>query len=122
MIPSCDQTGVPGLVAETHFHSSTMSGSALLMSARILPRVFPRHPPSSTILFEMRSDPGWLRLAPDFFMYSSSTFRSLIPLRPTGGREQVGGCDCPASRGRPRRECRRPTESPHAPCPRSAYE
>ena len=32
MIPPCDQTGVPGLVGLTHFHSSTTSGSACLMS------------------------------------------------------------------------------------------
>src|SRR5918911_466054 len=42
MMPSCDHTGVPGVVGLTHFHSSTMSGSAALMSVRILPRVFPR--------------------------------------------------------------------------------
>src|SRR5271170_7685792 len=65
MMPSCDQTGVP-----IHFHSSTTSGSAALMSLRILPRVSPRQSPSSTILFEMSSDAGWLWLAPDFFMVS----------------------------------------------------
>src|SRR4029079_2153271 len=31
MIPSWDQTGVPGLVAFAHFHSSTTSGSASVM-------------------------------------------------------------------------------------------
>src|SRR5882762_2007262 len=45
-----------------------------------------------------------------------------IPLTPTGGTEQVGGCGCPASTGRPRREFLRPTESPRAPCLRSANE
>src|SRR3954466_10626649 len=61
MMPSCDQTGVP-----IHFHSSTTSGSASLMSLRILPRVLPRQSPSSAILFEMSSDgdPSWL--ASDF--------------------------------------------------------
>src|SRR4051794_5471472 len=57
MMPSCDQTGVP-----IHFHSSTTSGSASLMSLRIWPSVFPRQSPSSVILFEMRSDAdvmGW---------------------------------------------------------------
>src|SRR2546421_586603 len=43
-----------------------------------------------------------------------------IPLTPTGGREQAGGCGCPASTGRPRRAFLRPTESPPAPCLRSA--
>src|SRR5262245_52466705 len=37
MIPSCDHTGVP-----IHFHSSTTSGSASLMSLRILFKVSPR--------------------------------------------------------------------------------
>src|SRR4029453_4336162 len=69
MMPSCDQTGVPGLVGLTHFHSSTTSGSAFLMSVRILLRVFPRQSPSSEILFEMSSDADWPWLAPDFFMF-----------------------------------------------------
>src|SRR5215813_1993402 len=56
MMPSCDQTGVPGLVGFTHFHSSTTLGSAFLMSERILPRVLPRQSPSSAIRSEMRSD------------------------------------------------------------------
>src|SRR5258705_2166527 len=65
MMPSCDQTGVP-----IHFHSSTTSGSASLMSLRILPRVFPRQSPSSAILFEMRSDA-------DFFMFSPLALNSI---------------------------------------------
>src|SRR6188472_4094874 len=36
MMPSCDQVGVPGLFAFTHFTSSTTSGSASLTSLRIL--------------------------------------------------------------------------------------
>src|SRR5919204_102475 len=71
MMPSCDHTGVPGLVGLTHFHSSTTSGSASLMSVRILLRVFPRQSPSSAILFEMSSDADWSWLAPDFFMVLS---------------------------------------------------
>src|ERR1700688_2817631 len=66
MMPSCDQTGVP-----IHFHSSTTSGSACLMSLRILLRVAPRQSPSSAILFEMSSDADWPWLAPAVFMYSS---------------------------------------------------
>src|SRR5258706_7511818 len=45
-----------------------------------------------------------------------------IPLTPTDGREQVGGCDCPAGTSRPRQEFLRPGESPRAPCLRSANE
>src|SRR3977135_3720164 len=63
MMPSCDQIGVP-----IHFHSSSTSGSAALMSLRILLRVCARQSPSSAILFEMSSDADWPWLAPDFFM------------------------------------------------------
>src|SRR5439155_3786657 len=75
MMPSCDQTGVPGLVDLTHFHSSTTSRSASLISLRILPRVSPRQSPSSAILFDMSSDADWPWLAPDFFMSSSWKFQ-----------------------------------------------
>ena len=43
-IPSGDQTGVP-----IHFHSSTMSGSAAWISARIRASISPRQSPSSAI-------------------------------------------------------------------------
>src|SRR5882672_4080701 len=64
MMPSCDQIGVP-----IHFHSSTTSGSASLMSLRIRLRVSPRQSASSAILFEMSFEAGWLWLARDFFMF-----------------------------------------------------
>src|SRR2546429_6489194 len=69
MMPSRDQTGF------IHFHSSTTSGSASLMSLRILLRVSPRQSPSSAILCEMSSDADWPWLAPDFFMSSSQKFQ-----------------------------------------------
>src|SRR6202167_2349018 len=72
MMPSCDQTGVP-----IHFHSSTTSESASLMSLRIRLRVSPRQSPSSAILFEMSSDGDWPWLAADFFMFSSAGLRML---------------------------------------------
>src|SRR5205823_3577061 len=59
MMPSCDQIGVP-----IHFHSSTTSGSASLMSLRILLRVSPRQSPSSAILREMSSEPTGLGSRP----------------------------------------------------------
>src|SRR5262249_18270390 len=65
MIPSCDHTGVP-----IHFHSSTTSGSASLMSLRILLKVSPRQSPSSTILLSISSDGDWPWVEPDFFMFS----------------------------------------------------
>src|SRR5256885_12977182 len=68
MMPWWDQTGVPGLVGLTHFHSSTTSGSACLMSLRILLRVSPRQSPSSAILLEMSAEADRPSLASDFFM------------------------------------------------------
>src|SRR5262249_12272550 len=44
MMPSCDHTGTP-----RHFHSSTTSGSACLMSARTRASIAPRQSPSSLI-------------------------------------------------------------------------
>src|SRR5213593_4633375 len=87
MMPSCDQIGVP-----IHFHSSTTSGSASLMSLRILLRVSPRQSPSSAILCEIRSDADWPWLAPDFVMFSPRSSRDtsfarqlvLLRLRPAG--------------------------------------
>src|SRR5579863_1454708 len=46
--PSCDHTGTP-----LHFHSSTTSRSARLMSARSRDNVFPRQSPSSSIRASM---------------------------------------------------------------------
>ena len=79
MMPSCDQIGVP-----FHFHSSTTSGSASLMSLRILARVSPRQSPSSAILSEMSSDADLPSLAPDVVM-ARSLACILDPYDPVGG-------------------------------------
>src|SRR5207244_13313286 len=84
MMPSCDQTGVPGWVGLTHFHSSTTSGSAALISVRILLRVSPRQSPSSAILFEMSADVDWPSLAPDFFVFFMDSSREGAPLARSG--------------------------------------
>src|ERR1700687_3226169 len=63
MIPSCDHVGVPGLVAFTRFTSPTTSGSACLMSLRILLKVSPRQSPRSAIILS-------IRLESDSFMFS----------------------------------------------------
>src|SRR5215470_19958888 len=81
MIPSCDQTGVP-----IHFHSSTTSGSASLMSLRILPRAVPRQSPSSAILFEMSSDADGPWRALGFFMVSRSPVPAGSPPMHRGSR------------------------------------
>src|SRR5512140_1807192 len=51
--PSWDHTGVP-----IHFHSSTTSGSASVMRARILARVTPLQSPSSAILSLLSVEAG----------------------------------------------------------------
>src|SRR5664279_1388609 len=53
MPPSCSHTGVP-----IHFHSSTTSGSASLIRARILASVLPLQSPSSAILSLISLDAG----------------------------------------------------------------
>src|SRR3954468_3255913 len=51
MMPSCSHTGTP-----RHFHSSTTSGSASLISARIRASSLPRQSGSSLILASMCFD------------------------------------------------------------------
>src|SRR5437899_6363381 len=91
MIPSCDHVGVPGFVGFTHFNSSTTSGSASLMSSRILLRVSPRQSPSSAILFEISSDADWPWLALGFFMFSSWKFLIAFGFRLVSLAETVAG-------------------------------
>src|SRR5215831_6062410 len=50
MMPPWEKTGVPGDVGLTHFHSSTISGSAACMIARNLASIFARQSFSSLIL------------------------------------------------------------------------
>src|SRR5947207_3091343 len=66
-IPWCDQTGVPGEVGFTHFHSSVISGSASRISARMRARVSPRHPPRSRMRWSM-SRPGASSFGDVFFL------------------------------------------------------
>jgi hypothetical protein len=56
MMPSLDHTGVPGFFALTHFHSSTTSGAASLMSFRMRARVFPRQSSRLAMRSEMSTD------------------------------------------------------------------
>src|SRR5437764_5769811 len=75
MIPSCDHVGTPGFVGFTHFTSSTTSGSACLMSLRILLNVSVRQSPSTAILSSTNSDPDRPPDEPDFFMFSLQRIR-----------------------------------------------
>src|ERR1039458_7530578 len=56
------------------------TGSASLITSRILRRVSPRQSPSSPLLFEMSSDAGGFSLAPKFLIFSSVP-KSLFPIR-----------------------------------------
>src|SRR5688572_8990156 len=51
MMPACDHTGTP-----RHFHSSTTSGSASLMSARTRASIAPRQSPSSLMRASIRRE------------------------------------------------------------------
>src|SRR5258705_7020241 len=79
MIASCDHVGTPGFVGFTHFTSSTTSGSAALMSLRILLKVSPRQSPSSAILLSIRSDADWPSLESGSFMFSSRQGDAVTP-------------------------------------------
>src|SRR6202163_728692 len=70
-MPPWDQTGVPGFVGFTHFHSSTISGSASCMMSRTFASVFPRQSPSSLILSSINAEADSTGM--DFFMYSSNS-------------------------------------------------
>src|SRR6266702_8167983 len=100
MMPSRDQTGF------THFTSSTTSGSASLMSLRILLKVSPRQSPSSAILLSIRADADWPSLESDPFMFSSRNVQSHSNVVPSPHRERnsqtqrvdVLGDDAPLTR------------------------
>src|SRR3954470_20210436 len=88
MIPSCSHTGVPGLVRLAHLNSSTTSGSASLISARILVRVSPRQSPSSAIRSSICSD-GDRPPEPDFSMLASKASTLLGPASAAGDPERL---------------------------------
>src|ERR1700683_4750111 len=56
MPPSRLQTGTPGFVGFTHFHSSSIVGSAARMRRRRCSSVSPRQPPSSFVRFVILLD------------------------------------------------------------------
>src|SRR3546814_7930715 len=74
MMPACDHTGVP-----LHFHSSSTSGSAALMSARMRRSVSPRQSPSSSILWSISTDADGVVFAASFVMCRPPCDPSTIP-------------------------------------------
>src|SRR5438034_10718903 len=80
-MPPWDQMGVPGDVGLTHFHSSTISGSAWCMISRTFASVFPRQSPSSLIFSSMNAEAD--STGTGLFMYSSNApivRRSFAPI------------------------------------------
>ncbi len=71
-----DQTGVPGFVAFTHFHSSMISGSAACMISRTFASVLPRQSPSSLIFSSIDAEADSTRTA--LFMHTSNSRTYLI--------------------------------------------
>src|SRR5690349_14183445 len=62
MMPSCDHTGTP-----RHFHSSTTSGSACLISARTRASISPRQSLSSLIRASIKREGDAVLVAAVFF-------------------------------------------------------
>src|SRR2546427_2160896 len=113
MMPSCDQIGVP-------IHLPLLDDvrvcflDELAHSAEGFPAPVPEL--GDSFRDELRCRLVRARL---FHVLILEVSGISIPLTPTGGREQVGGCGCPESTGRPRQEFLRPTGSSRAPCLRS---
>lgn len=85
-MPPWDQTGVPGDVGLTHFHSSTISGSASRMISRTFASVFPRQSPSSLIFSSINAEAdstgtGLFMSSSKSRTYFSCTQRNLQPLQ-----------------------------------------
>ncbi len=70
-MPLREKTAVPGDVGLTHFHSSTISGSASRMIARTFASIFPRQSPSSLILASMIAEAD--STGSGLFMFSSNS-------------------------------------------------
>src|SRR5262245_51072377 len=113
-MPSCDQTGTPGLVGLTHFHSSTTSGSASWISLRIRLRVFPRQSLSSAIRFEMSCDADGALPAFDVFMSSPSELLGVFGGQPLPAAELH---DFGADHAAQRLACQEPVEHVEADVP-----
>src|ERR1700681_1271316 len=70
-MPPWEKTGVPGEVAFTHFHSSTISGSASCTISRTFASVFPRQSPSSLIFSSINAEAD--STGTGLFMYTSNS-------------------------------------------------
>src|SRR5215469_2702771 len=81
-IPSWDQTGIP------HFHSSTISGSALCMISRTFASIFPRQSPSSLILSSINAEADCT--ASGFFICSSNSWQLISCAERRNRRRTVG--------------------------------
>src|SRR5207302_5733035 len=103
-MPPWDQTGVPGDVGLTHFHSSTISGSAWCMISRTFASVFPRQSPppgpeeSSLIFWSMNAEAD--STGTGLFMYSlqlSHLFLAALSVTCTLRRVEASSAEHPHS-------------------------
>jgi hypothetical protein len=78
-MPAWDQTGVPGDVGLTHFHSSTISGSSACTISRTFASVFPCQSPSSLIFSSINADENSTGIAFACTVNSRSAQRNLQP-------------------------------------------
>src|SRR5487761_265963 len=74
-MPPWDQTGVPGFVGFTHFHSSTILGSASCMISRTFASVFPRQSPSCLIFSSINAEADSTGMS--LLMYTSNSRTNL---------------------------------------------
>src|SRR5450432_6495 len=70
-MPPWEKTGVPGDVGLTHFHSSTISGSAWWMISRTFASIFPRQSPSCLIFLSINAEADSTGTV--LFMYGSNS-------------------------------------------------
>src|SRR5271157_2852704 len=69
-MPAWEKTGVPGVVGLTHFHSSTISGSAWCMISRTFANVLARQSPSFLILSSIDAEAEADSAGTGLFMYA----------------------------------------------------
>src|SRR5262245_12002088 len=116
-MPPWDQTRVPGFVGFTHFHSSTISGSASCMIPRTLASVFPRQSPSFLTF-------SFINVEADFtgtvFLICTSNTHTYFSCRQRSTTQNVGGARSGARWSRLQaapEEVREPPEHAGGRCP-----
>src|SRR5581483_2232822 len=73
-MPPREKTGTPGDVGLTHFHSSTISGSAACMISRTLASVFPRQSDRSLIFLSISAEADSMGTLLSTYSYNSRKY------------------------------------------------